>query len=87
MGRQPRFAGHAFKEGQTVVFGLEAQQIIIAEIFKQLVPWRQRVENFRRRERDMQEETDAVVDAAFAQLAGKRQQVVIVDPYDIVLLH
>ena len=32
----------------------------------------------------MQKEADTIIDAALAQFAGQRQQVVIVDPDDIV---
>ena len=34
----------------------------------------------------MQKESDSVIDALFTQFSGKRQQVVIVDPQDIVRL-
>ncbi len=33
----------------------------------------------------MQEKTDAIIHSAFTQLAGKRQQMVIMNPDDVVI--
>ena len=54
------------QERQTIVFCLETQQIIITKLFKQGVICRQRVEDFRCRERNMQKETNAIIHSPFA---------------------
>lgn len=84
VGGQTRFARDALKECLTVILSLEAQQVIIAQPFQQLFVRWNGCKNFRRREGNMQEETDAIIHAPFSQLAGKRKQVIIVDPQNIV---
>ncbi|MNL17294.1 hypothetical protein D3C87_1383790 [compost metagenome] len=84
MGGQSRFTRDALEERLTVILRLEAQQVIVAQSFQQLFVRWNGGKNFRRRERNMQEETDAIVHTPFSQLAGKRKQVIIVDPQNIV---
>ncbi len=79
--------GQAINERHAIVFGLEAQQIVVAQHFQQLFVRRQRVENLWRRERNVQEEADAVSNAQLAQRGSKRQQMIIVDPQNIVRLN
>ncbi len=76
--------GDVVLEGQAVGVGLETDQVVVAERLKQVVVRWDGGEDFRRRKRDMQEEADAVADAQLTAGFGEGNQVVVVDPDDVV---
>ena len=82
--RQPALVGDVAREIGGIDFGLEADQIVVAERRNELVVIWQRREDFRRRERNMDEEADLVAVAAIAQRLGQRDQMIVVDPDDVV---
>ncbi len=77
-------AGDVVLKGQAVGVSLEADQVVVAERLEQVVMRRDGGEDFRRRKRDVQEEADAVAHAKLAAGFGEGDQVVVVDPDDVV---
>jgi hypothetical protein len=69
-----------------VGFGLESDKVVLEEQGKQPFMVGQHGHDFRRRERDVQEEADAVGVTALAELLGDRDQVIVVNPDDVVRL-
>ena len=63
---------------------LEADHVVIEQRADQPLVIGQRYEQPRRRPGDVQEEADPVLDPARTQPFAQRDQVIIVDPYDIV---
>ena len=81
---QPAFVGDVAGEIRGIDFGLEADQIVVAERRNQLIVIGQRRENFRRREWNVDEKADLVVVAAIAQRLGQRNQMIVVHPDHVV---
>ena len=69
-----------------VVFGLEADQIVIGQPAEDLPVMRQGLQNVRRRAGNVQEKADRIAMAARAQLASERHQMIVVHPDDVVLV-
>ena len=67
-----------------VDFGLEADEVVVPERGYQPLVIGQRRENLRRRERDVNEETDLVLVPALAQRLGQRNQMIVVHPHHVV---
>ena len=67
-----------------VAVGLESHQVVIAQRRDQGLVIGHGGEDFRRRQRDMQEKADAVVQPARAQRLGQRDQVIVMHPDDVV---
>ncbi len=84
---QLRQLAQTVEESHTIRFRLETQQIVFAQHLEQLFMRRQRVENFRRWERNVQEEANAVINALLTQRSSERQQMIIVDPQGVVRLN
>ena len=80
----PRLLGDVAAERTHIILGLEAQEIIGAEIAHQLAVYRERQQQLRCREGDVQEEADAVDDTETAQLGGERDEMIVMDPDQIV---
>ncbi len=80
----PHFAGHVVLEGEPIRFRLEADEVVKAKCFQQLIVRWNDGQDFRRRERNVKEETDAVADAELAASFGEGNQVIVVDPNDVV---
>jgi hypothetical protein len=76
--------GNTPREIHRVVLGLEADQIVGAQLRDQPFVVRQRRENLRRRKRHVQEVADAVAMAAIAQHLGERNEMIVVHPDHIV---
>ena len=66
--------------------GLEAHDVVGAEIGHQLARHRHGFEHRRRHERDVQEETDATFEALLAQQAGEGDEMVVMRPHRVVAL-
>src|SRR5690606_11054984 len=66
--------------------GLETDDVEVEQGFNQPAMLRHRSHDLRWREGDVQEEADALGAAALAQLRGKRDQMIIVDPDDVIRL-
>jgi hypothetical protein len=79
-----RVAHHVVVKGELVGGGLEAEQVIAAQRLRQLFMRRDIEQDLRRGKRDMQEKPDAVRDAFGAQRFGERDQMIVVDPDDVV---
>ena len=77
-------AGDVVLEGQLVGVGLEADQVIEAQGLEQFVVRRDRGEDLRRREGNVQEEADAVANAQHAAGFGEGNQVIVVHPDDVI---
>ena len=74
----------AVAEVARMLLGLEADQVVGAEIGDQLARHRHRLHHRRRRERDVQEEAERPVEALLAQHAAERDQVIVVRPQRVV---
>ena len=81
---QAAFIGDVAGKIRRIDFGLEADQVVVAERRDQLIMIGQGREDFRRRERNVDEETDLVVVPAIAQRLGERHEMIVVHPHDIV---
>ncbi len=85
--RTDRFASKemldAGMESVQVVLGLKTHHIVVREIPQQLRVCRQHAQHFDVRKRDMQEESDRSVYAAFAQQPTEWNQVVIMHPNQV----
>ncbi|VTQ83918.1 Uncharacterised protein [Stenotrophomonas maltophilia] len=68
-----------------VALGLEADQIVGVQRGEQSQVVGHRLQQVGRRHRDVQEKADAAADAALAQQCAERDQVVVVDPDDVIL--
>ncbi len=82
--RQPAFVLEIAREIVGVVLGLEADQIVGAQLRDEPFVVRQRGENLRRRKRNVQEEADAVAMPAVAQHLRERDEMIVVHPDDVV---
>ena len=80
------FATQAAGEILEVVVGLEADEIVMREPAHDLLMHRHGEEHIGRRPGDVQEEADLVLEAHLAQFGGQRDQMVVVDPDDVVRL-
>ena len=77
---------HVVLEVLHVLLGLEADQVVGEQRAHQPFVLRDGRDDDLRRQRDVQEEADALRAAHRAQLGGQRDQVVVVHPDDVVLL-
>ena len=68
----------------TVVLGLEAHEVVVAERADALLLARDGEQKVRRRAGDMQEEAERILVTARAQFPGERDQVIIVNPDQVV---
>ena len=76
---------HVTNKGTLVPLGLKPDQIVGAHFpHEGLVIWK-REKQFLRRPRDMEEESDSVATASPAQIAAKRDKMIVLHPNDIVL--
>ena len=66
--------------------GLEAHDVVGAEIGHQLARHRHGFEHRRWHERDVQEETNATFEALLAQQAGEGDEMIVVRPHRVVAL-
>ena len=69
-----------------VVLGLKTNQIVIGEAAENVFVMRQRLQDVRRRARDVQVKADRIEPSARAQFSRQRHQVVVVHPDDVVVL-
>ena len=69
-----------------VVFGLEADEIVVGEAAENLPVMRQGLQDVRGRAGRVEEKSDRVAVAARAQLASEQHQMIVVHPDDVVLL-
>ncbi len=76
--------GDTSKKGAHAVFGLEADEVVGAQRLHHRFVARQRDQHLRRRERRVEEETDAVGDAELAQLLTEWDQMVVMHPDEII---
>jgi membrane glycosyltransferase len=67
-----------------IVLGLEADEVVLQEQRHQLLVVRQRGQHLRRGQRHVQEEADPVGVAEFSQRIGDRNEMIIMDPDDVV---
>src|SRR5271170_3814947 len=67
-----------------VLFGLQADEIVVAEGAHRLVVVGERFEDVGRRTGNMEEEADRIVVAARSKLPGEWQEVIIMDPDNVV---
>src|SRR5438552_1475783 len=74
----------SFQEVTAVRMRLKAHDIVGTEVTQQLVALRQCGEYAGGHERDVQKKPDAVPDAHFPQRSGKWNQVIVVNPDEIV---
>ena len=81
--REP-FALHAAGEVLDVPVGLEADQVVGGERLEQPAMDRHGEPHVGRRPGNVQEESDAVLDAEAAKLGGERNQVIVLNPDDVV---
>ena len=63
---------------------LKGKQVGAEEAFEKFLPSRQNRKDFRRGERDVQEETDSCIRQLFAKHSGQEHQVVVVNPDQVV---
>ncbi|KAG1090440.1 hypothetical protein G6F40_013130 [Rhizopus arrhizus] len=83
--RKRRPPGASSLEAIGVALGLEADQVVGIQRGEQPQVIGHGLQQVGRGHRDVQEEADAAADAAFAQQRTERDQVVVVDPDDVVL--
>ena len=69
-----------------VAAGLESDDVITRQHIEDQAVSGQGTQHIDIRERDMQEQADGILDAGLAQLAGQRDQVIVVGPDDVVSL-
>ena len=81
---QAALVGDVAGEIRRIDFGLETDQVVMAERWDQLIVIWQRREDFWRREWNVDEEPDLVVMPAIAQRLGERHEMIVVDPDDVV---
>ncbi|MCY1533345.1 hypothetical protein D9M68_686670 [compost metagenome] len=81
-----RLVVHVVREVLHVLLGLEADQVVREQRAHQPLVLRNGRHDDLRRQRNVQEEADALLAAHGAQLGGQRHQVVVVDPDDVVVL-
>src|SRR5215470_7080982 len=80
----PAFVGEIAAEIEGVIAGLKAHQVVVTERREEPLMMRQCRDDLRRRTRNVEEEANAILVAQIAQRLGEWDQVIVMDPDQIV---